>query len=155
METWFRAESQTPSYFILKNAAYGIRWQGTSSSVLFYNGNGHSSVKNTWELGRWYHVAMVDDGANSIKLYVDGVLDKSDDGPLWNPNRFPCLGGGFCFPLQFGAWFEPGACGGGGACNQFFQGQVDEVSLYSRVLDAGEIQAIFNAGPAGKCELNE
>jgi hypothetical protein len=32
-----------------------------------------------------------------------------------------------------------------------FLGMVDELSIYSRDLTADEIQAIFNAGPAGKC----
>lgn len=155
LEAWFRAESETPSYFILKNAGYGVRWQGSSGSLRFYNGNNHFSVKNTWELGRWYHVALVDDGVNSVKLYVDGALDKSDDGAARNPNRFPCRPGSYCFPLQFGAWHEPGACGGGGACNQYFRGQVDEVALYNRALSAGEVQAVFDAGSAGKCDPND
>ncbi len=32
-----------------------------------------------------------------------------------------------------------------------FNGQIDEVSLYSRALSAGEIASIYNAGAAGKC----
>src|SRR5208283_1896179 len=32
-----------------------------------------------------------------------------------------------------------------------FIGDIDEISLYSRALAAGEIQAIYNAGSAGKC----
>ena len=33
-----------------------------------------------------------------------------------------------------------------------FWGSMDEVSLYDRALAASEIQAIFNAGSAGKCK---
>src|SRR5208282_1513367 len=32
-----------------------------------------------------------------------------------------------------------------------FVGDIDEISLYNRALTAGEIQAIYNAGSAGKC----
>jgi len=32
-----------------------------------------------------------------------------------------------------------------------FKGNIDEVSLYSRALTVGELQAIYNAGSAGKC----
>ena len=38
----------------------------------------------------------------------------------------------------------------GGAGTRFV-GLMDEVSLYSRALSAAEIQAIYNAGSAGKC----
>jgi hypothetical protein len=33
-----------------------------------------------------------------------------------------------------------------------FEGLIDEVEFYSRALSAAEIQAIFNAGSAGKCK---
>ena len=150
VEGWFRAESETPSYFVFKNGAYGIRWQGTGAPLLFYNGNNHFSVRQSWELGRWYHVALVDDGATSVKLYIDGVIDKSDDGPLRNPNRSACLNGSFCYPLQIGAWHEPGACGG--ACgDEQFGGQVDEMSVYDTALSSTSIEAIFGAASSGKC----
>ena len=32
-----------------------------------------------------------------------------------------------------------------------FNGSMDEVSLYNRALSAVEVQAIYNAGAAGKC----
>jgi RHS repeat-associated protein len=37
------------------------------------------------------------------------------------------------------------------ALENTYQGLMDEVSLYSRALSAGEIQAIYNASSAGKC----
>jgi hypothetical protein len=41
----------------------------------------------------------------------------------------------------------------GGAAGTRFQGQMDEISLYSRALSASEIQAIYTSGSAGKCPL--
>jgi hypothetical protein len=35
----------------------------------------------------------------------------------------------------------------------YFNGLIDEVSYYSRALSAAEIQAIYNAGSAGKCRV--
>jgi hypothetical protein len=86
----------------------------------------------------------VDDGADSVKLYIDGVLDKSDEGSLRNPNRFPCHPVGYCFELQFGGYYETHDV-------RYFQGQVDEVSLYNRALSSDEIQGIFLLGSLGKC----
>jgi hypothetical protein len=34
----------------------------------------------------------------------------------------------------------------------FFNGQLDEIEIHNRVLSASEIQAIFNAGSAGKAK---
>jgi hypothetical protein len=34
----------------------------------------------------------------------------------------------------------------------FYQGSLDEVEVYNRALSASEIQAIYNAGSAGKCK---
>jgi len=148
LEAWFRPESETSSYFILRNAAFGLRWQGSSSPMDFYNGTDHFSSKTSWQVGRWYHVALVDDGVNSVKLYIDGVLDKSDDGALRNPNRFPCHPAGYCFELQFGGYYETHDV-------EYFKGQVDEVTLYNRALTAAEIQTVFAAGSQGKCSQVE
>jgi hypothetical protein len=45
-----------------------------------------------------------------------------------------------------------GALFTGGDVLQHFAGLIDEVSIYNRALSAEEIQAIFNAGSAGKCK---
>jgi hypothetical protein len=39
----------------------------------------------------------------------------------------------------------------GGAQNHFWYGLMDEMTLYDRALSATEIQAVYNAGSAGKC----
>ena len=35
----------------------------------------------------------------------------------------------------------------------FYDGMIDELSFYSTALSPAEIQAIYNAGVAGKCEM--
>ena len=40
----------------------------------------------------------------------------------------------------------------GGGVGSFFTGTIDEVEIYNRGLSTTEIQAIFNAGTAGKCK---
>jgi len=142
IEAWFKPESEAASFFILRNAAYGLRWQGSAGPLAFYNGNYHYSARTSWELNHWYHVALVDNGVDSVTLYIDGVLDKSDDGVLWNPNRFPCHGGDYCFALQLGGVYETQDV-------EYFMGKVDEVTLYDRALTGAEIQSIFAAGSQG------
>jgi lysophospholipase L1-like esterase len=86
-------------------------------------------------IGTWYHVAGVR-GANFISLYVNGQLENQatvsfaqDYGTL---------------PLFFGT-------SGQSIWDHKLKGNLDEVSLYARALDATEIMAIYTAGNAGKC----
>lgn len=86
-------------------------------------------------VGTWYHVAAVR-GTNFISLYVNGQLESQaavsfaqDYGTL---------------PLFFGT-------SGQSIWDHKLKGNLDEVSLYARALDATEIMAIYTAGTAGKC----
>ena len=89
--------------------------------------------------GRFHHVALTvqRDSTEGGALYADGqpVLTfdpTSQAGDLSNTG-----------PLRIGYHVNSSL-----HCNFF--GQMDEVSLYNRALALSEIQAIYNAGPAGK-----
>lgn len=85
------------------------------------------------QFNTWYHVAMTYDGS-ALKLYVNGSLDGSVSGSGPVPAK--------AVPLRIG---------GPSSGPWWFNGRVDEVSLYQRALSASEIQAVYNAGSAGKC----
>ena len=82
--------------------------------------------------GRWYHLALVQAGTG-LTIYQDGQAIGSQTlaGPLPRP----------------GATLTLGQAEGIG----FLSGLLDEVTFYRRALTAGEIQAISDAGPMGKC----
>jgi len=91
--------------------------------------------------GQWHHVAAVYDGARMF-LYVDGTLDVSQPatGSIAQNNDPVCIGAD-------SKAFVP-SCG----CNKpgyFFNGLVDEVSIYNRALTTSEIQADYEAGKGG------
>ena len=88
-------------------------------------------------LNQWSHLAGAWDGAN-LKLYTNGVLARSASLQL------PAIGNSGC-PFSIGGI---NSCGYSG---QYFPGLIDEVSFYDRALLAGEINAIYLAGSAGKC----
>ena len=85
--------------------------------------------------GQWYHVAGSYDGATA-KVYVNGVEEGSQ--PV-------------SFALDYGT--RPVFIGTSGESNWDgkLAGAVDEVSIYSRALSAGEIASAYAAGSAGKC----
>src|SRR5439155_5935471 len=82
--------------------------------------------------GEWHHVAVTKNGT-TYTFYVDGVAGS----PVANTMAVPDANA----PLTIGQ-----------AENNFFlNGQLDEIEIFNRSLTASEIQAIVNAGSAGKC----
>jgi hypothetical protein len=82
----------------------------------------------------WYHLAASSDGTNA-SIYVNGVLQNT--APV-SPNYVGTAG-----TVEIG----------GEACcpGDNFPGLVDELAIYGRALNAGEIATLFDAGAAGKC----
>jgi YVTN family beta-propeller protein len=94
--------------------------------------------------GVWHHVAGTYDGTK-LQLYIDGQ-------PFGNP-RFHS---GAILPMLTGSYLAIGSEDGRMACpscigNRYFKGMIDEVEIFNRALTGAEIQAIYNAGSAGKC----
>ena len=94
--------------------------------------------------GQWHHVAGTYDGAR-LQLYVDG-----------QPWGVPTPHTGAISPMHSDSFLTLGAEDGRAACpacvgSRYFNGLIDEASIYNRALSAAEIQAIYSAGSAGKC----
>jgi len=83
----------------------------------------------------WYHVAAVK-GSQTISIYIDGAPE--DSKPL--PSFVDTDSAGLFIGYYEG--FEP----------SLMYGRVDEVEIFDRALTSPEIQAIYNAGAAGKCK---
>jgi hypothetical protein len=81
----------------------------------------------------YHHVAVTKNGGEVV-FYLDGVAD-----PV----------GSYAPVFAFGNPIAIGARGGDYAAS--FLGAIDEVSIYNRPLNAGEIQLVYSAGTAGKC----
>jgi subtilisin-like proprotein convertase family protein len=79
---------------------------------------------------QWYHYAVTRNG-NLFTIYANGAAigSQTDSNVIPNPN----------VPLEIG-----------GAEGFYFNGSLDETSIYGRALSASEINAIYNAGNAGK-----
>jgi len=93
--------------------------------------------------GVFHHTAMtfkqVDSDHVRVDTYLDGTL-ATNKTMLGNLSRTINQA-----PLVIGA------TGVGSGQVQYFNGIIDEFTLYGRALSASEIQGIFNAGDSGKC----
>jgi hypothetical protein len=102
------------------------------SGTLFYD----VVSPNQIPLNTFSHVAGTWDGT-TLRLYLNGALNNSR-----TPGAVPKDSGCDFF---IGGVYTPA----GGTCNyigQFFNGLVDEVSIYNRALTAKDIQADYEAG---------
>ncbi|MEV1011639.1 LamG-like jellyroll fold domain-containing protein [Streptomyces sp. NPDC049881] len=83
--------------------------------------------------GEWSHVvAVYDHAARTLALYVNGArVGSVPYNYNWTPN----------------GPFYLGAGGKGGVTGAFFEGDLDEVRLYDRVISADEVQELFRRNP--------
>lgn len=95
-------------------------------------GTTYTSSGLSMQTGTWYHVAVTfDDAANEARLYVDGVLHLS------YPTGATITSKGA--DLIIGSNFE----------DKTWDGLLDDVRLYERVLTLSEIEEIVNASGGG------
>ena len=121
--------------------AYVLWYQDGALHASTGNASNYKKLDFAWQPtpGAWYHVAYTFNGTNH-SLFVNGVQVATA------PNTV--VPGYDSHPVLIGADL-PGDVNS--TPIDFFDGLVDEMSLYSRALSAAEVTSIYNAGQAGKC----
>jgi len=124
--------------------AYGMWLRKPGGDVLPVGSIGIRGISDKAQLnggvvpvGQWTHVAMTYDIASGInKLYVNGevVIQLTRPGGITQSNLKVLIGREDSY------------------LPRSFKGRIDEVEIYDRALSADEIQAIVDAGSAGKCK---
>lgn len=116
-------------FIVLKNAMYGVVWYGGQLQYYDANpGNYHSAI-GTLPLNQWIHVAMVHT-ASTASLYLDGKLDSSY--PANSPDT------SYNSNISIARY----------DASNLYQGDLDELKLYSSALTADQIKAEYNQGAA-------
>jgi hypothetical protein len=148
IEFWMKADPSNPMTTyqgLVTSDFFGIE---IAPSLLFYSStdNGSSWVITpgaTVSSGVWHHVAATYDGAQMC-LYIDGqiwsTIPQSGNISHMLANSF----------LAFGSEDGRTVCNCSG--NRYFNGLIDEVSIYNRALSANEIATIYDAQSEGKCQ---
>lgn len=98
----------------------------------------------------WYHVAVVADGTNDRKIYLNGIEEAttvSGDGSAWFADLYQV--GSHTHELYLANWFRQSSG------NNYKNVVLDELAVYDRALSAFEINKHFKAGDNynnGYCE---
>jgi hypothetical protein len=93
-------------------------WKGSAVSA-----TGVTAVND----GAWHHFATTWDSTGGLRLYVDGALEASTPQATYSAS-------GASNYLKFAV--SPGTCSGN---NGYFNGQLDEVAVFSRALSDAEV----------------
>jgi len=120
-------------------AGYGLFSYREGVELAFYSGGGwrRTLPRVAITANEWHHIAGTFDGSN-LYLYVDGEQKAS----LAYSGTIAIATG---YSLHIAYW-RPGL-------PTYFEGTIDEVEIFNRALSQSEIQAIYNAGSAGKCKV--
>jgi|GEM_PF-2640773 len=135
----------------------------STSDCTIYSNGGYRIFESTNLIndGNWHHVAITFDGPKSqVHPYIDGVhLTVAARGTNFRPGAYDIPPGALIFGNDQDT---PG--GGGYQSSQQFEGSLDEIKLYRRILTEEEIEQLamqldvvqvpflVNAAPATLCE---
>lgn len=138
---WFNPSRVTGTqYLILENLPYQLYLNGANLvGKIYRNAWIMANGVNTVTTNTWHHVALVYN-KGSVYLYLDGVLDKSnEDNSSWTDAQ-AAISGDDCAMIgrsNAGSYYQDGT--------NYFQGSVDDIMFFKRALSAGEVRSLYNA----------
>jgi len=139
---WIKTTDSGCGVFSAANRSFG------NGLLFFINADGHSDIwmNNGHRVfqspnindGNWHHVAITFDGVNAlVHPYLDGVHMEVINWGSFRPRVFDIPNGALVFGND-----QDGAGGGGYQTNQQFEGSIDEIKLYRRLLSEDEIEVL-------------
>jgi len=96
---------------------------------------GVTESTNVYDDGNWHHIAMVYTPSTSLVLYVDGAAVDTDTTSITSSINNDVA------DLTIGMWSRnPTAF-----TSNWWNGDLDEVAIWSRALELSDVQRIYNA----------
>ncbi len=134
LEMWVKPGQAVGTHAVVVRDVFEWDWGIWQYNDSFLTGHNNSNLYGQIDapFGEWVHVAVIYD-SGTHNLYVNGVLDSlsGTQSPITQSDAGLALG------RRVGS---------------YYQGVLDEVTMYDRALSSTEIQAIYTAGTAGKCK---
>src|SRR5215469_14735868 len=157
IECWIKPDHLGP---VGANGRPIVEWDdpGTVGTMLWFE-NQYTLVGNLRDLSGGDHIMQSAPGTintNTLQHVVETYDKASGDAALYIngvqvvSTNFGTIRPQTSVPLYLGIRAANGYPGSG----SLYNGLLDEVSIYNRALSQSEIQAIYNAGRAGKCPVS-
>ena len=130
MSAWIYPTLDLVGDIISKNGNSGYRYRrNTAKTATFYDRGGTNAIgsNNTIPLGAW-SMLTVTGNASGLKIYINGILDSSNNSAYGPGDNADSL-----YIGVYGPYSEP------------FTGNLDDVRVYNRALSAAEILALYNS----------
>ncbi len=134
---WFKTSSTvTPKQILDKmaggsSAGYGIGYVSSKPvfQIVTTTSSKQTTTTNTYSDGNWHHLVCTYDGSN-MKIYIDGSIDSGattiHTGTLVTNSQ----------NLEIGRHNTAG---------RYFDGNLDEISLYNKTLSSTEVTELYNS----------
>ena len=166
IEAWVSPASAARGYIVLKGNgndfvnAYSLRYgAGDDQSLLLSVADGPTGTQASYFLsptgvvpiGTFSHIAVTIQGT-TVQFYVNGIAVGGQYLEGVGSSSQETISPATQLTATRSSDQGSFTIGSGNTSPLPFAGLIDEVSLYNRALSASEIQAIFNAGTAGKCK---
>ncbi|MDZ4758914.1 MAG: LamG-like jellyroll fold domain-containing protein [Bacteroidota bacterium] len=103
------------------------------------NGQSYKYIESANQVkydGSWYHIVATCDQNYNCEIYIDKVRDRT--GKLSLGNFVTCINNANIGARPIAALVQ------GGMQGHFYNGVMDELRIYNRVLDTSDIDALFN-----------
>lgn len=136
VEVWMKSSSATGTQAIL--AKYGSWYVGMSAGKpMIYDFSNSIACVGTANIANnvWHHIVVtLQNGvASATRIYVDGVQNQACTWTALNQTG----------TVTMAAQYD------GASYSQYFNGSIDHVKIFSRVLGGGEVLAEYNAQNSG------
>jgi len=136
IDAWIKTSDAGSAFrgIVTKGNAYGMFLVNNDFAIFDWGAFATRSTGINLADGQFHHVAVTFQSgvAGGTVLYIDGVAKLTTTMTVDNQNT----------SFQIGS----------NSASQEFDGIIDEVEVFDRVLSQSEIQAIFDAGSLGKCK---
>jgi hypothetical protein len=125
MSAWIKPNTVTGTQTVIQYQNHLMQLNGDKVNVFWTGGINHNTASNLAS-GHWYHIVGIIDGANDlVSIYRNGILALQESDAFLNNNSVSGT-------LRVG---------------EDFNGQIDDVRLYNRILTAEEIQKLATPPP--------
>lgn len=138
LSIWIKPETNTDRFYVFKessgaSADYYLAGNSSRFVIRTMGGVGIVQALSTYTLNTWYHIVFTWVSGSSLKFYINGVLQGTDNSPGTIVNTTTDLDIG---NTSIGTWSSTTGA----------NGVFDELGIWSKELTQTEVTKLYNAG---------